>query len=722
MEQTVNTTVRLSRKEKYRKNRTYHPIVWFLIVGTAVTRVASFMSLPFLAIHLSDNLHLNSSMIGIILGMSGLTGALGGFFGGYLSDRWGRRPIMLIAFAAWTGVFFGFWIAEQPLHFLVLNGLNGLCRSFFEPTSQALMADVSRPEQRLRIFNLRYVAINVGMVVGPVIGSYLYYLVGTQVFLYTGTVYAIYLFFLFRILLKYRRDAAKRGGEHILFSECLAVIRRDQALGYFVLAGILFFTVYAQIDSSLPIFLAQLGKSQLYPALLAINAGIVVLFQYFVSRWTEKKSILTSLLVGNSFVIFGFFTFAAGEEPSVFITGIILITFGEILIFPVSSLFIDRLADDRLRGTYYGANQFSQLGLFLGPLIGGWLLEVVGGRNLWWLMVLATLYITWFYALGYRKYARKKGYNLVDVIRRVLVDLRMMALFKALAKSVPILTLIVLSVLLSYRFFEARLEAPPRTQTVQVQISPEANLFEIGKQLENKQLIHNYILFPLYATGYSLFKQVYIQPGVYQIPREMGLEEIMRTLSKGTYQVVIPEGATVSDIADILSYYGVPKEEFLRAANRKDYPFDFVQQIPDHRPYRLEGYLQPGKYEFRVDASAKEIVETMLYRFDEMLDDKTRKKLEKGNLSIDQWVIVSSLIEQVEPHPPNRPYVARLMYDRLNRGQKLGIWSIPQPYSRIKRYYASLYPGLPPGPINNPGKDALQSAINPADRQSPPQE
>ena len=61
------------------------------------------------------------------------------------------------------------------------------------------MADVSRPEQRLRIFNLRYVAINVGMVVGPVIGSYLYYLVSTQVFLYTGTVYAIYLFFLFRI-------------------------------------------------------------------------------------------------------------------------------------------------------------------------------------------------------------------------------------------------------------------------------------------------------------------------------------------------------------------------------------------------------------------------------------------------------------------------------------------------------------------------------------------
>jgi cell division protein YceG involved in septum cleavage len=343
-------------------------------------------------------------------------------------------------------------------------------------------------------------------------------------------------------------------------------------------------------------------------------------------------------------------------------------------------------------------------------------LESIGGRNLWWLMVFVTLYIIWFYALGYRKYAQKQGYRILDIIRQVLLDLHMISLLKSALKFVPVLSLIALSILLSYRFIEERLEAPPRTQTVQVQITPETSLLEIGKQLESKQLIHNYILFPFYSTSYSLFKQVYIQPGVYQIPPEMDLESIMLTLSKGTYEVVIPEGSTVSDIATILTYYGVSREEFLRAANDKDYPFAFVEQIPDNRPYRLEGYLLPGKYEFRVDASAKEIVETMLYRFDKLLDRETRNKLKKGNLSVDQWVIVSSLIEQTEPHSANRPYVARQIYDRLNRRQKLGIWSLPQPYSRMQRYYTFLYPGLPPGPINNPGMDALKSAINPADK------
>ena len=101
-----------------------------------MTRVASFMSLPFLAIHLADNLRLNSFMIGFILGMNGLTGALGGLSEVICRIGGGGGRSCCSAFSVWTGVFFGFWFAEQPYHFIVLNGLNGLCRAFFEPTSK----------------------------------------------------------------------------------------------------------------------------------------------------------------------------------------------------------------------------------------------------------------------------------------------------------------------------------------------------------------------------------------------------------------------------------------------------------------------------------------------------------------------------------------------------------------------------------------------------------
>jgi MFS family permease len=271
MDQTLNSTVTLSRKERHRREsyRGYHPIVWFLIIGTAVTRMASFMSLPFLAIHLSKTLQLNPFMIGLTLGMSGLTGALGGFIGGYLSDRWSRRLIILCSFSVWTGVFFSYLFAEDIYDFLILNGLNGVCRSFFEPTSQALMADVSPKAQRFKIFSYRYIAINVGTMIGPLVGSFLYHLVGMKIFFYTGIVYTVYLVCLIGFLFKYYGNTGRHTGEQIHFSECCRVLRRDSA--YFVLAGVLFFTVYTQIDSSIPIFLTQELKigDQLYPVLLA---------------------------------------------------------------------------------------------------------------------------------------------------------------------------------------------------------------------------------------------------------------------------------------------------------------------------------------------------------------------------------------------------------------------------------------------------------------------
>jgi cell division protein YceG involved in septum cleavage len=60
----------------------------------------------------------------------------------------------------------------------------------------------------------------------------------------------------------------------------------------------------------------------------------------------------------------------------------------------------------------------------------------------------------------------------------------------------------------------------------------------------------------------------------------MELEKIMQLLSKGTYQVVIPEGSTVQEIAEILSLHGVPKEAFFRAVNNTRYPFSFVKKFP----------------------------------------------------------------------------------------------------------------------------------------------
>ena len=150
----------------------FHPVVWTLLIGTVFARGASFMAVPFLALYLSNTHGIHPILIGITIGLSPLTGTLGGFIGGYFSDRYGRKKVMLWTIFVWGLVYFGFSQASHIGTFMVLNALNGLCRSFFEPSSQALMADLTSVDKRKRVFSLRYTAINIGASLGPLLGVY----------------------------------------------------------------------------------------------------------------------------------------------------------------------------------------------------------------------------------------------------------------------------------------------------------------------------------------------------------------------------------------------------------------------------------------------------------------------------------------------------------------------------------------------------------------------
>ncbi|CAG7625578.1 Multidrug resistance protein MdtH [Paenibacillus solanacearum] len=170
----------------------YHPIVHLLLVGTVMARMASSMSMPFLAIYLSRESQLSPLLIGAIIGLGSLAGTAGGFVGGALSDRFGRKAIMMTALLGWVVVFAGFALAKATLAFMLLNMLGGLCRSLYEPVSQALMADVTEKEKRLKVFSLRYIAINVGVAAGPLLGAYVGAFEAWLPFLVTAVIYFIY--------------------------------------------------------------------------------------------------------------------------------------------------------------------------------------------------------------------------------------------------------------------------------------------------------------------------------------------------------------------------------------------------------------------------------------------------------------------------------------------------------------------------------------------------
>lgn len=387
----------------------FHPIVWVLLIGTILSRGSAFMTLPFLSIYLSRHLNLPPEIIGLTVGISPLMGTVGGFIGGHLSDRFGRKKVMQIALFAISFVYFGFTIAKSQGWFILLNALNGLCNSFFEPTSQALMADVTEKKNRMKAYSLRYTAINIGASVGPLLGAFLATTSAKMSFAITGSIYLIYAFILLFFMHKLKISPSNQSDKKsVSFSAALKIFINDKALLNLVLGVILVNIGYVQIDSNLPQFLQTNLENGvvIFSVLLTINAVMVVVLQMPISHLAEKFKPMQVMIVGASLMALGLICCSLINGWLLAILSIIILTFGEILIFPSNSMLIDQLAPDHLRGTYFGAGQFRKIGNFLGPVFGGYLLSNYHGQIMFWVISLVVLGSIVFFNIGNRTYMK----------------------------------------------------------------------------------------------------------------------------------------------------------------------------------------------------------------------------------------------------------------------------------------------------------------------------
>ena len=387
----------------------FHPIVWVLLSGTVLARGSAFATLPFLAIYLSRNLDLHPVLIGITIGISPLSGVIGGFLGGHLSDRFGRKPVMIGSLLSMSLIYFGFMVAETPMWFIILNALNGLSGSFFEPSGQALIADLTEKSKRMRAFSLRYTAINIGASVGPLLGAYLAVASAKSAFMITGMMYFIYVLILMVMMKKYNLgNPVSEGAAKVTIANSLKIIGKDKALLYLVLGSVIINLGYSQIESNVPQHLeSSLANGVfVYSVMLSINAVMVVIMQMPISHFAERFKTMQVMMAGAVFLSIGMLALGFVTGWYTGILAIFFITIGEILIFPSSSYLVDKLATDELRGTYFGAAQFRKIGHFIGPIVGGFLLKEAGGTVLFSVIAATVLGSILFFVQGNKVFVK----------------------------------------------------------------------------------------------------------------------------------------------------------------------------------------------------------------------------------------------------------------------------------------------------------------------------
>ena len=362
-----------------------HPISLHIIIGTLFARLTTFMTFPFLAIYLTKYKGVSAVEAGTIIGISALVSIFGGFFGGHLSDRFGRKQIMLNSIFVWVFVYVGFALADHVIMFFILNALNGLCRSFFEPSSRALLSDVTEQENKLLVFNLRYAAINVGAAIGPLVGLKIGSASSNSAFLISAIVYFLYGVSLVYMFQKEHAGSLKEATVHeerITFTKACRVLLHDKIFSAALLGITLGVAGYSQFSSTIPQYLSSSPHFKnglaLYSYLIVVNAITVLVTQYPVSRIGKYYSPLTSIMIGTFTVGTGLFLFGLTQETWLLIFAMIVFTVGEVMMFSMTDLFIDQIAKPNMKGLYFGAVGFTSAGGAFGPAIGGFLISYIG--------------------------------------------------------------------------------------------------------------------------------------------------------------------------------------------------------------------------------------------------------------------------------------------------------------------------------------------------------
>jgi UPF0755 protein len=189
----------------------------------------------------------------------------------------------------------------------------------------------------------------------------------------------------------------------------------------------------------------------------------------------------------------------------------------------------------------------------------------------------------------------------------------------------------------------------------------------------------------------------------------------------------VPEGLTARETASLLDAKGVAAAaEFLAAARAGAAVADLDPTAPN-----LEGYLYPDTYFYPKGAAAAEIVKAMVARFRAVFDPGFQARARLGGMTIRQAVTLASLIEKEASLPAEKRLVSAVFHNRLRIGMKLdcdptviyGLKEAGRFDGNLRRrdletpgpYNSYLRPGLPPGPICNPGREALEAALDPAD-------
>lgn len=400
-----------------RLTKIYHefPRLFWVVVGVSfIDGIGSTLLFPFFALYITQKFNVGMTEAGILLGMSSLFGLIGSTIGGALTDKFGRKQLILfgLVFSAVSTLTFG--LVNQISVLYPLMVVVGLLSNVAHPAHDAMIADILPEKQRQEGFGILRVAGNFAWIIGPTIGGFVANIDFFYLFIIDAVVSCLVAVIIFRVIPETKPEPRAHEQSESFLQTVFGyrIVLKDLAFMAFMVAGMLMLIVYQQMYGSLSVYLRDnhgINPSG-YGFLMTTSAITVVLFQFWVSRVIKHRPPFLMMALGTIFYMIGFTLFGLVTAYFLFALNIVIITIGEMIVVPTSQAIAANFAPETMRGRYMAIFGLSwAIPSTIGPGAAGYILDHYNPNLLWYLGgVICGLSVLAYYFLHLRLGARQE--------------------------------------------------------------------------------------------------------------------------------------------------------------------------------------------------------------------------------------------------------------------------------------------------------------------------
>ena len=380
----MNTFLERTRKVYHE----YPPAFWTYNLIVFIDRLGGFMLYPFFALYLTQKYDIGMSTVGLLFAVFSISGMVGSALGGAIADRMGRKMVIIFSLILSSLSALGMGFAPTLGIFVAVSVLVGTLANIGGPAHEAVVADLLPPDKRAEGYGIIRVVFNVAVIIAPPIAGLLIAHSYLTLFLVDAVISIISAGIVLFALPETKPKAHAHAKPETMKQTFAGYGRvfKDTPFLAFIGVTVMMTLVYLNMNSTLGVYLRdQHGLPELrYGWLLSINAIIVVLFQFWVTRRLQSYRPMLMMAAGSLLYAVGFAMYGFVPTFALFVVAMIIITIGEMVVSPFQQSVVASFAPEHMRGRYMAVSGLSwSISFTVGPYFAGLILDSANPGLLW---------------------------------------------------------------------------------------------------------------------------------------------------------------------------------------------------------------------------------------------------------------------------------------------------------------------------------------------------